>query len=172
MILKEGVGIEMKRFMMRMKRTILYCIVLHVIEWGIFLLSDLYEEKTSTHDVSAWASLLLPIASVIALFLLRRHLYAESGFQKKWHYTYGLAGIWFVLTGLAFIAELCLLDMDKFPVEQTHGGWAWLLNGIEYGVFPALNGIVGGGVLLFSVPAGFLYRKFRENRAAERSNEA
>lgn len=155
----------MKRFLMRMKRTILYCIVLHVIEWGIFLLSDYYEEHTSTHDVSAWASLLLPVVSVLALFQFRKRLYADSGFQKKWHYTFGLAAVWFAVTGLAVIAELSLLEADKFPVEQIHGGWDWFLNGIEYGFFPILNCVFGSGVLLLSILCGAAYRKIKAYRA-------
>lgn len=153
-----------------MKRMVLYCTVLHLLEWGIFLLSDLYEEHNGSPGTAiVYGDIVLPLISAAALCLMYRFFRKRIAFGKSWLCSLLLAGFWFVLCGFAIIAELALIDIDNFPIYQHGGDCGWFLNGIEYIFFPICNLVIGcGTMMIFSLVLAIIaYRKQKkENRGA------
>ncbi|MBR3268459.1 MAG: hypothetical protein IKI58_07010 [Oscillospiraceae bacterium] len=148
-----------------MKKTVFACIILHIAEWIVFLLCDYYEEHSDANDLAVTVGMLvLPVisAAVLGAFfaLLRKH----TAFQKKWQYSLVLAGVWFVLCGIAFLAELCVIEHDCFPIRQQTGGWEHFLNGIEYIFFPAFNLVVGCSTMLILTLIIVLTNYFRRKK--------
>ncbi len=132
-----------------MKRTVLYCTVLHLAEWLIFLLCDYREEHSDKNDLSITVGMfVLPVVSAAVLCLFYRLLRGKTSFRKNWMYSAATAGVWFLLCGIAFLTECILINQDSFPIRQQTGGWEHFLNGIEYIFFPACNLVIGCGIML------------------------
>ena len=162
-------GAVIRNFMQRMKRPALYCVVLHIIEWAVFIFCDFMDESHGGGDSAIAAAFLMPGVSAVVLCLLVHVLSPESGYRKKWQYTLALAAVWFIVTGLSLIAELILMDRGCMPVKQNQSGWENFLNGIEYVFFPIWNLIIGCGVLLLSILVRAGFRKIKAYRAAKQN---
>ncbi len=152
-----------------MKRTVIFCVILQLAEWLIFLYCDYQEEHGGeTTPEPFMAIVILTFVTVSALLLICLSMRNSVQICGRKMHPVLLAGIWYACCMTTFAAAMLLLRFDLEPIPQHHTGSSLDLNGIEYGLFPVNNLIAGCGVLLLTPLIRFLFSFIKAVRSNSR----